>query len=96
MLLCYKNQDMCDKAVHLFDSIPNQHKTQEICDLVVSLYPFLVILWPDKYIIQEMYDEAIADSLASLKLVTDWFVTSKMIKKLYTALHAVDNIIYFN
>ena len=43
-----------------------------------------------------MYDEAIADSLASLKLITDWFVTSKMIKKLYTALHAIDNIIYFN
>ena len=43
-----------------------------------------------------MHDEAIADSLASLKLITDWFVTNKMIKKLYTALHAVDNIIYFN
>ena len=43
-----------------------------------------------------MYGEAIADSLAPLKLITDWFVTSKMIKKLYTALRAVDNIIYFN
>ena len=27
-----------------------------------------------------MYDEAIADSLASLKLITDWFVAGKMIK----------------
>ena len=43
-----------------------------------------------------MHDEAIADSLASLNLITDWFVTNKMIKKLNTALHAVDNIIYFN
>ena len=32
MLLCYKNQDMCDKAVLLFDSILNQYKTQEICE----------------------------------------------------------------
>ena len=43
-----------------------------------------------------MYDEASADSLASLKLITDWFVTRKMIKKLYTTLRLVDNIIYFN
>ena len=30
-----------------------------------------------------MCDEAVDDSLATLKLVLDWFVTSKMIKKLY-------------
>ena len=35
---------MCYKAVHrcfsVFDSIPDQYKTQEICDIAVSLYPF--------------------------------------------------------
>ena len=36
------------------------------------------------------------DSLAALKLILDWFVTSKMIKELYTALYADENILYFN
>ena len=35
---------MCYKAVHrcfsVFDSIPDRYKTQEICDIAVSLYPF--------------------------------------------------------
>ena len=42
-----------------------------------------------------MCDEAVDDSLASLKLIPDWFVTSKMIKKLFSALYADNNIIYF-
>ena len=33
-----------------------------------------------------MCDEAVNYSLAALKLIPDWFVTSKMIKKVYTAL----------
>ena len=28
-----------------------------------------------------MFDEAVDDSIATLKLIPDWFVTSKMIKK---------------
>ena len=43
-----------------------------------------------------MCDEAADDSLASLKVIPDWFVTSKMITKFYTALYADDNIIYFH
>ena len=27
----------------VFDSIPDQNKTQEICDIVVSLYPFYLL-----------------------------------------------------
>ena len=33
-----------------------------------------------------MYDKAVDDSLEELKLIPDWFVVSKMIKKLLTAL----------
>ena len=40
-----------------------------------------------------MFDEAADDSLAALKLIADWFVTSKMIKKLYTALYTEENIL---
>ena len=40
-----------------------------------------------------MYEEALDDSLAALKLILDWFVTSKMIRKLYTALYGNENIL---
>ena len=32
-----------------FDSIPDQCKTQEICDIVVPLHPFLRVYCRDKY-----------------------------------------------
>ena len=31
-----------------------------------------------------------------MKLISDWFVTSKVIKKLFTALYEDRNILYFN
>ena len=43
-----------------------------------------------------MCDKAVDDSLAALKLIPNWFVTSKKIKELYTALSADENILYFN
>ena len=43
-----------------------------------------------------MCDKAVDDSLLALKFVPDWFVTSKMIKKRFTALYADENIFYFD
>ena len=43
-----------------------------------------------------MCDKAVDDFLTGLKFVPDWFATSKMIKKLVTALYADTNIPYFN
>ena len=43
-----------------------------------------------------MCDKAVDYFLPALKFVHDWFVTSKMIKKLFTALYTNDNILYFN
>ena len=43
-----------------------------------------------------MCDEAVDDCLAALKLVPDWFVTSKNIEKLFTAMYTNDNILYFS
>ena len=63
---------------------------------VVPEDPFLIVYCPDKYKSQRMYDKAIDDSLAALKLIPDWFVTSKMIEKLYTTLYADKNILYFD
>ena len=39
-----------------------------------------------------MCDEIVDDSLTALKLVSDWFVTGKIIKNPYTALYADENM----
>ena len=54
---------------------------------------FLIAYCPDKYKIQIMCDEAVDDCQSALKFISDWFVTSKMIKKLLTALYADDNLL---
>ena len=43
-----------------------------------------------------MCDEAVDDSLAALKLIPNWFVASKMIKKFYTALYTDDGLLIFD
>ena len=42
-----------------------------------------------------MRDKAIDESLATLKLIPNWFVTSKMINEFSTALYGDKNILYF-
>ena len=87
---------MCDKAVNryyfVFDSIPDRYKIQEMCDED----PFFKVYCPDKCVLQKLCYEAIDESIATLKLIPDWFVTSKMIKKLFTALYTDENILDFN
>ena len=61
-------------------------------DRVVFEDPFFIVYCPDKYKTQRMYDET-ADN-TQLKLDHDWFVTSKVIKKLFTALYTDENILY--
>ena len=67
-----------------------------MCDIVVSEDLFLIVYCPDKYMTQEMYDEAVDDSLAALKSICNWFATSKIIKNLFNALYVDENILYFN
>ena len=43
-----------------------------------------------------MCDEAVDDSLAPLKRIFNWFVTTKMIKKLFSALQADENVLQFS
>ena len=43
-----------------------------------------------------MCNEAVDDSPVAMKPIPNWFVTSKIIEKLYTALYADENIPYFN
>ena len=86
---------MCNKAVYRYSSvyysIPDQYKLQEMCDRVASEGPFLVVNCPDEYITQRRCDEAVDDSLAD-----KFFPIGLLQVKLYTALYADVNILYFN
>ena len=44
----------------------------------------------------DVNQQLVNDSLATLKFILDWCVTSKMIQNLFAALYADENIIYFN
>ena len=67
-----------------FDFIPNQYKTQIMCNSTMSKDPFSMRYVHDQYKTQQMCYIAVDDCLAALKFVVDWFVTSKMIKNLFT------------
>ena len=62
----------------------------------ISEDPSLIVYCPDLYKTQRICDETVYDCLSALKLVSDWFDTSETIKKTLAALHAEENILYFN
>ena len=100
--------EMGDKVVNIHSStiqfVPECYKTQKMCDK--SFLPvFFVYFWWSffneicSWLIvetQEIRDKAVDHCLAALKFVPDCFVTSKMIKKLFTALCAGENRLYFD
>ena len=43
-----------------------------------------------------MCEEDVDDSLSALKIVSDWFVLSKMIQKLFAALYEDENLTHSN
>ena len=53
----------------VFDFIVDQYETQKICDILISLYPFLIVYCPDKYKTQNMCDQAVGDCLAVLQFI---------------------------
>ena len=61
------SQEKCEKEVNrcliVFDSIPDWYKTQEMC---VSKNSFLIVLCPDRYKTQKMFEKDVDDSLAAL------------------------------
>ena len=69
---------------------------QEMYDKVVSKDSLVLQYCHDRYKIQELCDKAVDDFLPALEFVPDWFVTSKMIKKLHIALYADDDILFFD
>ena len=86
---------MCHKSVDDYfialEFIPDRYKTQEMCDRIISDDPFSLGYAPDK-----ICDEAVTDFIRTLGFVSYWFVTSKIIIKLFTALYADENILNFD
>ena len=79
---CLITKELCDKVVNIFFCswfYSLSVETQEIYDRVISEDPFLIVYCPDKYKIQRICDKAVDDSPATFRLISDWFVTSKMI-----------------
>ena len=89
---------MCTKAVddyaNTLEFVPDRCKTQEMCDKSASENPFMLKYCHDRYKTQELCDKVVDGFLPALKFVLDWFVTSKMIKKLYTVLYADDGLLF--
>ena len=56
------------------------------CEIELFLRSFFIVYCPDKQITLQICYKAVDEFLAALKLVPDWFVTSKMIKKYFTTL----------
>ena len=67
-----------------------------MCNKIVSKDAFMLKYCLDKYISQTMCNEAVDDFLPTLNFVSDWFATSKMIKKFFIASCADDNILFFD
>ena len=67
-----------------------------MCERINSEIPFSLRCVLDQYKTQKMCNKAVHDCLAALKLAPDWFVTRKMIKKIFTVLYVDENILYFN
>ena len=70
-------------------SIISEKYNQEISEKAVSKEPFVLKYCLDKYKSHEMGTDAVDACLPLLKLVTDWFITNKMLKD-----H--DNVVFFN
>ena len=95
---CYKTREICDKSVpkdpFMLKYSDDRYKNQEMCDKAFSEEPFLLKICHDSYKTPEMRDKAVDDFPTALKSVPDWFVTSKVIKNLHSALFAYDNVLF--
>ena len=67
-----------------------------MCDEIISEETFMLIYCPDRCKTQTLCDEAVDDCLASLKFITDWFVTSKMLETFHDALLNKGDILSFD
>ena len=91
---CCQTQKMYDQPVDTCpfesDSVPDWYLTQDLSDKLVSKDPFVLKHCHDKYKTEEMCDKAIDLCIPALKFVPAWFVTSKTIENLESAVFCND------
>ena len=96
---CFKPQEICEKAVatfhFVFNYFPALYKNQKISDKPFSEDCFMLKYCLHRHKTQELCNKTVDNVLPTLKFVPDWFVTKNMIKKLYIATFADDNILFF-
>ena len=80
---CFMTQEMSDQSIDI-SCICCFLYLIPVTELFLKI--LLIVYCPDEYKTQRICDEAFDDSLAALKLTPHWFVTTKIIKKLCTAL----------
>ena len=59
------------KCLVVFDSVPDQYRTQEICNKVVSKEHFMLKYFFDRHKTLEMCDKAVDACQSALKFVPD-------------------------
>ena len=71
---CYKNQNMCDKAVILpqYNLLLNAISIKKTCDKAIDTCPFVVDSVHDQYVTQEMHDKVVSKELIIPKYCPDW------------------------
>ena len=67
-----------------------------MCHRVVSEDPLLILYCHDRYKTQRICDEAVDDCLVALKSILESFVTSKMLEKIDNAVHANNDVLFYN
>ena len=95
-----KTKEICKHAVKklpfLIRSVPDGYKNQEMCDRVDSEDPLWTVYCAYRYKTQRMCGEAVNDCGAALKFFRDRFILSKMLEKSDNALHAKDDLLFYN
>ena len=67
----------------VFFLVPDDFKTQRMCEKVVEKDPYQLGDFHDHLKTQEIGDKAVRDYLFSLQFVPDWFVTREQIDQWY-------------
>ena len=55
----------------VFDSVPDQYKTQEMCDKVVSEDPLMLKYDINRYKVHEMWNKAVDANLLTLRFIPE-------------------------
>ena len=54
-----------------------------MCDKIISKEPFILQYCLDRYKTQKMFDKAVVAFLVALNIVLSWFVTCKVLAKIF-------------